>query len=135
MTICAEEDGRCEYSLEAFDHSGVIPSIFREMEEAQHFGGAGKADGSGFLFHGQCCDPDGNQSILAEWQTEVWMRDEVEEEFAVAPAMYELRQRWAAQRESAQDKWPGIEREFLPAASALLADEADRLDLLQPPFR
>jgi hypothetical protein len=38
------------------------------------------------------------------------------------------------EREPAEDERPGVEREILLAIGALLPDQADRFDLLEPPF-
>lgn len=39
---------------------------------------------------------------------------------------------WPAQRQAAQNEWPGMESKLLTAIGAPLADEADGLDLFEP---
>lgn len=68
--------------------------------------------------------------MLFIWRTasvaiQIGMSDDVEEEFAVSPAMHLLCGRRTAKRKSAQDKWPGVERELLLAVRSLFADKAD----------
>jgi len=66
-----------------------------------------------------------NYSDLAERQAEVRAGDYLKKESAVAPTMNKLAGQRTPQLESAQDEWSGMESEFLPSASALLADEAN----------
>lgn len=62
------------------------------------------------------------------------MANDLEKEFAAMPGMSELILCGSAQRQTAQNERPGMESEFLTAACALLADEADRLDSFEPPL-
>jgi hypothetical protein len=131
VVIGAEENRRGKDSLKAFDHSCVISAVCRKMEEGQHLDGVCKVDGAASPLYS---NPDGDQPVLAEWQAIVRMGNDVKEEFAIAATMDKLGGRWPAKRESAENKRPSVEGEFLPAAGTLFADQANRLDLLQPPF-
>ena len=91
-------------------------------------------DGAASLLYGECGNPDRDQPVLAEWQAIVRMGNDVKEEFAVAAAMNKLKGWWPAKRKSAENERPRVEGEILAAAGTLFADQANRLDLLQPPF-
>lgn len=110
FSIGPEKDRGGKDSLETLDHSLVIPSVGREMEEAQHLGAMRKLHRAALLLYRQCRDPDGNEAILTEGQSVVRMGDNVKEEIAIAPAMDELGGRRSPEREPAENKWTGIER-------------------------
>jgi hypothetical protein len=78
----AEEDSRSENPFEPVDDSGVVPAICWETEEPEQLDGAFEAYRAAPLFHRQCCCPDGNQPILAEWKTVIRMGDEMKKEFS-----------------------------------------------------
>lgn len=59
VVIGAEENRGGKEPLEAFDHSSIISTICREMEERQHLRGIRKMDGAASLLYGERCDPDG----------------------------------------------------------------------------
>lgn len=131
LAVGAEEDGGSEDSLETLNHSGVIPAVRGKVEEAEHVDGICEVDRTGLLLHRQCGNPDRNQPVLAEWQAVIRMSNDVEKEFAIAPAMDELGGWGAAEGKSAENEGPHIEGKLLPAGRSLLPDQADRFDLLQ----
>jgi hypothetical protein len=96
------------------------------MEEFQYLGGRIEAELPGFLPQRKGSYPDRDEPVLAERQTDVWMGHEMKKQLAVASAMDHLAGRRTAQREPAQDEWPGMESKFLAAAGPLLADETAR---------
>jgi hypothetical protein len=56
----------------------------------------------------------------------------LKEKFAAVPRVCQLIFQWAAQGQTAQNEWPGVERKFLPAARSLLTDQADGFHFLEP---
>jgi hypothetical protein len=104
------------------------------MEEVEHLGGRIEMEIAGFLPQRERGYPDRDKAILPEREPEVGMGDDVEREFAIAPAMDEVGGRRTAQRETAEYERPGVESEFLLAARALLANEADRFNLFESLF-
>lgn len=135
VSIRAKENCRGKDSLEALDDPGVVAAIFGKMEEAQHLDSVSEMYGTALLFHRQCRDPNGNHAILSKWQPEVRMSDDVKKEFAIAPPMYQLGRWRAAEWKPAENERASIERQFLTAARSLLADQANRFDLLESPLR
>ncbi len=62
------------------------------------------------------------------------MRCDLKEELAIPSHVRQLTAFGAAQRKPAEDKWPGMEGEFLFPSVALLADKLDGFELVEPPF-
>jgi hypothetical protein len=62
------------------------------------------------------------------------MADDLEEEFSTTPCVRQLSGGRTTEGKTAKDKWPGVEGEFLVASGALLADQANRFDLLESPL-
>ena len=58
------------------------------------------------------------------------MGNDVKEKFPVPPAMHLLSGGWTPERKPTENEWPGIEGKFLPTIRSLLADHADRVELL-----
>lgn len=87
-----------------------------------------------FLPDGERGHPDRDEAVLAEWQAEFGMADDLKEESAVAASMRSLASGRTAQRYTAEDERPGMEGKFLFAIVTLLADETDNLDLPQLAF-
>ena len=63
------------------------------------------------------------------------MPDDIEGELSIAPGMCELRYRGAPQRNTTKDEGASMVGEFLLAVSALLAHQADRVELFNLAFR
>ena len=63
------------------------------------------------------------------------MPDDIKGELSIAPGMCELRYRGAPQRDAAKDEGASMVGEFLLAVFALLADEADCIELPAFAFR
>lgn len=125
IIFSAEEYGRGEDAFKSFDDSAIVEAVELQAEKGEHLRGAFEATGPALLPQGQGCAPYGNEPVLAERQTKIRMRDDVEEEFAVASPMDELAGRRPAQRKPAQDDRARIESKLLFSASALLASETD----------
>ena len=53
MILGAEEDGRCEDSLETLNNSPIMAPIRSEAEEIEHLKGSFKVDGATFLLDGR----------------------------------------------------------------------------------
>lgn len=66
LFLRAEKDGRGEDPLKTLHHSSVVATIFSESEEIQNLCGAIEMDGTALLPEGEGCDPDGNETVLAE---------------------------------------------------------------------
>jgi hypothetical protein len=60
------------------------------------------------------------------------MTENVKEEVSVAPSVQELSLRQGTQRNAAEHKGPGVERDFLLALLALFSNHQDGVDLLCP---
>jgi hypothetical protein len=97
----SEENGGTEEPLEALHEAAVVGAVFGKMEKVEHLGGRIEMKLAGFLPQGERGDPDGNEAVLSERQSEVGMGDDVEKEFAVAPAMDEFCGGRATKREPA----------------------------------
>lgn len=85
--LSSEEDGGREDTLEALHETPVVKAVFRKLEEFEDFSGALETDSAALLLHGERSDPDGNETILTEWQTEVWVSRHLKKELAVAAAV------------------------------------------------
>ncbi len=131
---CTEENRSAEDSLEAFDHAPIMATVFREMKELEDFCGGLKSHHAALLPDCQRGDPNRNEPILAVGQSKIRVSDDVKEEFAVSPAMDLLCGGWPAKRQAAENKRTRLEPEFLLAVRPLLANKADRVELLEVPF-
>ena len=129
-----EEDGGSEDTFESVFDSAVVEAIGLEAEEGEHLGGALKADDPAFLFQGERCNPNGDEPVLTEGQTVVGVAEYLKEKFAAVPRVCQLIFQWAAQGQTAQNEWPGVERKFLPAAHSLFTNQADGFYLLESPL-
>lgn len=97
----SKENRGAEEPLETVDESAVVRAVFGEIEEVEHLGGRIEMDLAGFLPQRERGNPDGNEPILAERQTEIGIGNDMERKFAVAPTMDDLEGRRTAQREPA----------------------------------
>ena len=131
---CAEENRRAKDAFEAFDHAPIVATVFREMKELEDFCGGLKSHHAALLPDSQGGDPNGNEPVLAVGQSKIRMRDNVKEVLAVTPTMDLLGGGWPAKRQTAEDKRTSVESKFLLAVLSLLADKADRVELLDVPF-
>lgn len=129
LIVGAKEDGRSEDSLEALYDASVMTTVFREVEEVQHLGGAGETHCAALLSHGECRYPDGNEPILTKGQTESGMPGNLKEELAVAPSVGELIFGWWAKRKAAEHEGTSVVGEVLLATLPFLADEGYGLEL------
>lgn len=135
MILRAEEDGRCEDSLETLNHSPIVATVGSEPEEIEHLEGSVKVDGAAFVLDGESSYPNGNQSILAEGQAKLRVRRDLQKELSVPSRMGQLTGLRAAERQATEYKRPCMEGEFLFALVALLAGELDGIELPKPAFR
>ncbi|SPE29425.1 hypothetical protein SBA2_450041 [Acidobacteriia bacterium SbA2] len=109
VIVSAEEDRSCEDSLEALNHAPIMTTIGCKTKEIEHLEGSIKADDTAFLLDSQGGYPYGDQSVLAEGQAELRMSRNLEKELSVASRMGQLAGLGAAERQAAEDKWPGVE--------------------------
>lgn len=123
--VRSEKDRATKDALEGGCDSLVIETCGRKIEIAQELGKMVKLDRSAFLAERKRCDPDWDQAVLPIRKPEFGMAYDCQGEVAVSTSVRELARCGPPQRESAQDKRPGIERELLLAISPLLADEAN----------
>jgi hypothetical protein len=130
-----EEDCGSEDTFESLFDSPVVEAIGLKVKKGEHLGGTLESDDSALLFQGKRRNPYGDEPVLAEGQTVVGVAEYLKGKLATVPQMCQLIVQWPAQGQCAQDEWPGVERKFLAAACALLADQADRFYLLESPFR
>jgi hypothetical protein len=135
VIVGAEEDRGCEDSLEALNHSPIMTTIGSKTKEIEHLEGGIKADDTAFLLDRQGGYPYGYQSVLAEGQAKLGMSGNLEKELSVPSDVGQLAGLWAAERQAAEDKRPGVKGEFLLSGVALLAGKVDRFELPKPPFR
>jgi len=129
--LSSEQDGGSKDPLKAVDETPVVKAVFRKLEEFEDFGGALEMDGATLLFHGEGCDPDRNETILTERQTEVWVSRHLKDELAIPAAMDQLASGRPTERDAAKDEWPGIEPELLFCLVALFSNQGDGIQLLQ----
>jgi len=134
LLFCAEENRGGKDSLESLDHAAIMGAVLGQPKEFQDLGGRCKVDRTGFLFHGEGSDPDGNQAVLAVRQTEPRVSSDFEREPAVTPSVNELAAGRPPQRNAAENEGPGIKAQVLSAELALLADEMDGLEFLESPL-
>ena len=66
VNLGAEEEGRCEDSLKALNHSPVMTTIGSKTKEIEHLDGSIKADDTAFLLDSQGGHPYGDQAVLPE---------------------------------------------------------------------
>lgn len=134
MPLTSKKDRGAEDPLESIDKAAIVRAVFRKAKEIKHLCGRIKTNLAGFLPDGKRGNPNRNKSVLAEGQAEFGMADDLKEEMAVAAGMGSLVSRRSAQWNTTKDERPGVEGKFLSSTVTLLADELNRLQLLQPPL-
>ena len=82
----------------------LLPA-FRHSKAIEHLRGGTKSDDLAFLANGQCGKKDENQTVLPEWQTELRMPRDLEEEVSVPPLEEKLVTRRFVDGEIAKDEW------------------------------
>ena len=87
------------------------------------------------LFQGQCGQPDWDEAILSIGQAEPRMSSDFKDEDAVVSGVDELVCGRPAKRKSAEHKWPRVKGNLLLMILALLANEMDAIELLEPALR
>jgi len=125
MLLGSKENCCCKNSLETFDDAPIVAAIFRQVEEVEHLRCGLEARDTALLADGKRRNPNGYEPVLAVWQPEIGMRDDVKKEFAVAPTMDLLCGRGTPERKPAQNKGSGVERKRLTAILPLLAHKTD----------
>lgn len=123
LLFSSEKDCGAEDPLEAIDNAAIVRAVFRKAEEIKHLSCGVKMNLAGFLPDCKRCDPDGDQAVLAEGQTELGMPDDLKEETTVAPSMGGLALRRPSQGNTTKDKRPRIKGKFLFPVVTLLANE------------
>jgi hypothetical protein len=113
LIVCAKEDGSREDPLEAQHDAPIMAAVFRQSEEVQHLCGAVEADAPALLLDSECRDPDGNQPVLAERQTEFGMPRNFKKELSVAAGVCELTFRRRAKWEPTKHERTGVVCEVL----------------------
>ena len=132
LIVRAKEDGGREDALESLYDPAVMAAVFREAEEVQHSSRAVEVDSPALLLDRERCDPDGNQPVLAEGQTELGVPGDFKEELSVAASVGQLTFGRRAKWKPAEDERSGVVGEFLAAVRARLADQANAFELLEP---
>ena len=127
----AEKDGGREDPLEALHDAVVSFSVFEEAEEVEHLGPGAETDAPASLVERQGGHPDGNETVLAKGQAELWMLRDLEEELAVASRVEQLTLRRPAKWKPTKDERPGVEGQVLDSFLPLLSDEPNGLELLE----
>ena len=125
----AEKDGGAKDALKALNDPVVVVSVLGQFEVVEHLRGTGKPDQPTLLENREGRDPNGDEAVLAKRQTEPRVPDDIEGELAVAPGMGELVYRGSPQRNATEDERASVVGEFLLAVSALLAHQADGIEL------
>ena len=69
---------------------------------------------------------------MAEWQAELWVTGDAEEEFPVTSGEGQLVLRWAAEWNATEHERASIEGKLLLAVFSFLADETNGLELFEP---
>jgi hypothetical protein len=125
----AEKDGGAKDALEALNDPVVVIPVFGQFEKVEHLRGTGKPDQPALLEHREGGNPNRDEAVLAKGQTEPRMPDDVEGELAIASGMHELGYWRPPQRNATKDERASVVGNFLPAISALLTHQADRVEL------
>jgi hypothetical protein len=129
-----EVDRAGEDPFETVDQPAVMRAVAWEVELLQNLGRGPKQNRLTFLSNRQRRDPDRDQAVLPERQPVIRVRDHVELESAVAAGVLQRSRRRPPDRETAQNKGPGVERQCLLIPVPILADQLDGFDsLLLPP--
>ena len=127
----AEKDGGREDPLEALHDAVVSFSVFEEPEEVEHLGPGAETDAPASLVERQGGHPDGNETVLAKGQAELWMLRDLEEELAVASRVEQLTFGRPAKWKPTKDERPGVEGQVLGSFLPLLSDEPNGFELLE----
>ena len=132
LIVGTEEDGRREDPLEALDDAAVVAAVFGKAEEVQHPGGTVEVDPPTLLVDRECRNPDGNEPVLAERQTELGMPCNLKKELPIAPRVGELTFGRGTKGKPTEHERTSVVGEGLLAAVAFVADEGDSFQLTEP---
>ena len=129
--LSSEENGGREDALEPLHETSVMKAVFGKLEEIEDFSGAVEADGGTLLFRGKRGDPYGNETVLTEGQTKVWVSRHLKKELAVAAAVDQLARGGTTKRDAAKHERPGMKPKLLFRLVALLSNQRDGIKVFQ----
>ncbi len=129
MFLGAEKDCGRKNPLETLDQSVVVITIWGKLEEVKHLRSSFKLHCAALLPQCQGCNPDGDQSVLAERQPVFRMTDDMEKEFSAMPGVSQLSTGCLTQRDSAENEGPRIIGKFLLPDFTLVSNELDGIEL------
>jgi hypothetical protein len=131
LIVRAEKHGGREDPLEALHEAVVSFSVFEEAEEVEHLGPSAETDAPASLAKSEGGHPDGNETVLAKWETELRMAGDLEEEPAVASGVKQLTFGRPTEGKPTKDEWPGVEGQVLGSFLPLFSDEPNGFELLE----
>ena len=124
-SLGTEKNASREDALEPVHEPPVMETVLWQLQEFKHLGSAFEANGAAFLFHRERGNPYGDETVLAEGQTEIGMSNDFEEELPILAAMNQLGRRGTTQGDAAEHEGPGTITDLLSAFFSLLSDKGD----------
>ena len=67
-----------KYALEALDYAVAVRAVLKEFAAGEHLRETGKTDRTALLENGESCNPNGEETVPAEGQTEATLPDDIE---------------------------------------------------------
>ena len=111
-----------------------MESVFGQAEEVEHPGGGIEMNLARLLPERERGDPNGDEPILAERQTKLRVREDLQKAAPVPPSVAQLSERRTAEGKPAQNEWSRLKGELLVSVLTLFADEQNGFYLLCPTF-
>jgi len=133
LVIRPEKDGGSKYPLETLHDAAITLAVFEEMEKVEDLRSCTESDNPSALTDGHGRYPDRDEPILTIRETVLRMADDLEKKLPIAPCVGQLSGGRTTEGETAKDKRPGVESNFLLALLALFADEQNGVQSLAAP--
>jgi hypothetical protein len=134
LVFGSKEDRGSKDAMEALDYAAIMTAVLGEAEKVEHLGGALETYDPAFLLHSQRCYPDGYEAVLAKGEAEFGMAGDIEKEPPVAPRVNKPQPGRPAERNAAENEWPGIVGKLLFAVLSFLPNESDGFQLAKSEF-
>ncbi len=131
----AEKHCRAEDSFEGRNEPPVLGPALLHTEGLQHLGCAPKTDCLALLPHRQSSEKNGNDPILPEWHSELWMPRDLENEVAVSALVQHLPLRQRPERKTTEYERPRTKAQVLIPLFPFAPDQGNAFYLPELPLR
>ena len=134
LRVGAEEDSGSEDSLKSSHQATVLRTALLHPECIEHLRSAFEGDLRRLLPDGKSGKENGNQPVLAPWQTVAGMSGYLQDELTVPAFVEQAALSWSLHGQTAENERARGESKVLPGALAFQPDALDRFDFPESPL-